>query len=393
MTKKNFAWPVTVMSYEDYYELKKCLDLNKDIYEKKIIIFGSGIRGTLFGVLLKRLGIESFQYCDNNEMKWGGEINGHEILNPEIIKNKEKEYRVLISTERSNEIERQLEKYGYRKNKHFFSIKSDIYDKYVDKFFEIKPIKFLILGDCGLSQISIFDSNYENLGEMMISKLGDNNVKVLAMHGMGMRAYYNILKIQLEMGMNPQTVLLMTNLEVFTGKHHILPRTQHLELFEKIKNKNLYGDNDLDDYILDLKKRINMIDSENEIWGKQENKMGNSEMILRMNYMYRIKKETEDINYLFEILKLCKKNSIKVIPFIPPVNYEYARSLIGLKFEERYKANVENVKIWIRNYGYEVLDLSFLLTSKLFAAKNTIDETANYDGRKKIMDEFSRIFY
>ena len=90
------------------------------------------------------------------------------------------------------------------------------------------------MGDCGITDLSIKDINRANLGDMLSERAGKNAVKVLAIHAMGMRAYYTIFKAHCEYVYKPKNIVLMVNMEVFTGKQHLLPRSQHAALIERI---------------------------------------------------------------------------------------------------------------------------------------------------------------
>lgn len=387
--KRNFAWPVTVMPYEDYIALKECVDQHRELLiNREIIIFGAGIRGSLFCKLMEIFGFEKLLFCDNNPDKWGGYMNQYEIYSPELIEGKRENAIVLISVENGHSIETQLEKIGYIKNKTYFFVESRIYPSYIKEFFRSDPIEILFLGDCGLSQISINDSYHSNLSDMMKKCFGEKRAKVLAMHGMGMRSYYNILKSQIQLEIIPKVLGLMVNFEVFTGKHHLLPRTQHVDLFAQILDEIEKPELELVEYHQLIKDRFNnfKLDVSSSYQGNHlEN---NRRMILRMNYMYSLKKNTEDMEYLVKILKLCRHEGISVLPFIPPVNYEYALECIGEKFKVAYDANCDKMKAWIEEQGIKLLDLSYILDPKCFADPKTIDETANYKGRQIILEQF-----
>ncbi|MCM1992625.1 hypothetical protein [Oceanirhabdus seepicola] len=387
--KRNFAWPVTIMPYEDYIALKECVEKHRDLLiNKEIIIFGAGIRGSLFCKLMEKFGYNQLLFCDNNPDKCGGYINQYEIHSPELIEEKRDNAIVLISVENGYSIEKQLEKSGYIKNKTYFFVESLIYPSYIEEFFRIDPIEILFLGDCGLSQISINDTNHNNLGHMIKNSFGEKRAKVLAMHGMGIRSYYNILKGQLHLGIIPKVVGLMVNFEVFTGKHHLLPRTQHVNLFGKILDDLQNPEFELVEYHQLIEERFNNFKLDVSSNYQGDHLENNRRMVLRMNYMYNIKKNTEDMEYLIKILELCKDKGIRVLPFIPPVNYEYAFECIGEKFKVAYDTNCEKMKAWVREQGDELLDLSYILGSEYFADPKTIDETANAKGRQMILEEF-----
>ncbi len=72
----------------------------------------------------------------------------------------------------------------------------------------------------------------------------------------------------------------------------------------------------------------------------------------------------------------------------------YAVSLFGEKFSEAYDKNVAYLKEIAEEYGVSILDLSYILKDYQFADLHTIDETANYEGRKlvveKLIEELNR---
>lgn len=377
------------MQYEDYITLKECVDQHMELLRnKEIIIFGAGIRGSIFCKLMEKFGYNQILFCDNNPDKWGGYVNQYEICSPKLIEEKRDKAIVLISVENGHSIEMQLEKSGYIKNTTYFSVEARIYPSYIKEFFRRDAIEILFLGDCGLSQISMNDNHHSNLGDMIKKCFGEKIAKVLAMHGMGMRSYYNILKSQLQLGIIPKVLGLMVNFEVFTGKHHLLPRTQHVELFKQILDELEKPDIEFVEYHQIIKERFNNFKLDVSSSYQGDYLENNRRMILRMNYMYSLKKNTEDMQYLIKILKLCREKKIRVLPFIPPVNYEYAFECIGEKFKVAYDANSDRMKAWIKEQGVELLDLSYILESKCFADPKTIDETANAKGRRIILEQF-----
>lgn len=148
---KNFTWPITTYLYEDYIKLKECLEKNKDkLKDKELIIFGAGIRGSLFGKLLPDFGYHSFIYVDNNKDKWGGYIEKEEhiIKNPDYLSKNITAKIIIISIEQDFLIIEQLLKLGYKKDINIFSPKTNVYDDYINEFFRQSDTEVLVLGDC-----------------------------------------------------------------------------------------------------------------------------------------------------------------------------------------------------------------------------------------------------
>lgn len=383
----NFAWPVTTILYEDYQFLDELMRRNASAFSgKSLIIFGAGIRGSIFAMILEKLGYREFTFVDNNKQKWGGCINSHRIESPEGLKPQKDGAVIIISVEDCSEIRRQLNADGWVEDKNFFAIQTNEYDDYVSAFERRGSIEYLVLGDCGLSQISLQDNQTDSLRVMIERELGKAKTKVLAMHGMGMRSYYNVLKWQLDIGIaKPSVLAIMVNFEVFTGRHHILPRTQHAPLFKKISECHAGNEDMLAYAALTESRSKELITDVSSASSAADSKDNNAKLVLRMNYMYRLRENSEDMEYMFRLFALAKSASAHVIPFIPPVNYMYADKICGEDFSIRYRCNLDMMKKCIKEKAnLDVLDLSFVLPDTSFADVTTIDETANYAGRETV---------
>lgn len=384
--KINYAWPVTTLCKYDYYALKKCMEENeKQFSNKKIILMGAGIRGTAFSILLKKFGYYNIAFTDNNEKKVGGTINEFPILPFSEIEAQRGQIAVIISVENGQVLKKQLADAGFEENRNFFYVESGLYDAYVEKFLEKKRTEYLLMGDCGITDISKTDNEFSNLGEMITEKLGEDQTKVLAVHAMGMRAFYHVLHAQIEYVEKPKIVAIMANFETFTGKQHVLPRSQHMPLIRRLSDAVENRDIELAEYADVTKERFENFKMDYFTSSKDTVKKMNSDrndrIVIRMNYMYELQEENECIVYLKKIISLCKEQDIKLFFFIPPANYQYAEELFGEKFGEKYNANVEKLKQIVNDRGIQVLDLSYALNRNQFASTCTIDETTNYEGR------------
>lgn len=383
----NFAWPVTTLCKYDYSALCIFVESNKNTLEsKKLVIFGAGIRGTAFSLMLEGMGYNNICFTDNNEKKIGGMINQFPIESfSELLKEKE-EIIIIISVENGDSIKEQLLEYGFIENSNMFMVDSGLYPKYINEFNREGNINFLVMGDCGLTDISIKDKNFINVEEMVKHGLGEENTKVLAMHGMGMRAFYNVIHAQIKYRSKPKVIAVMANFEVFTGKQHLLPRSQHAKLMELLSRSVMEDDEELKEYAELAKERfdnfrIDYFASSKSVLNSM-NKEKNDRIVLKMNYMYKLKEDNECVVYLKRIINLCKSENIHLFFFIPPVNYMYAEQLLGEEFTVKYHENIERLSNIIKAYDVEVLDLSYILDSSQFADINTIDETTNYMGRE-----------
>lgn len=386
----NFAWPVTTLCKYDYKALKEVVEKKSILFgQKKIVIFGAGIRGTSFSILLQKFGYDNIIFTDNNSQKIGGFINQFPIVSYDEIRNS-KDIVIINSVENGFSINSQLENDGFVKDIDYFYIENHLYDLYLKEFEKRINTDTIIMGDCGITDISKSDSDYTNLGELLKIQLGEKT-KVLAVHAMGMRAFYHVLKVHIDRIEVPKRVVIMANFETFTGKQHLLPRSQHARLIEMISNSLGNSDEELSEYVEVTKERFNnfkvdyFASSQKTLDKMSKDK--NDRIVIRMNYMYELKEDNECIVYMKKIINLCNRNGIKLLFFIPPANYMYAEELYGDKFSERYDANVKKLKHIIDENNAVLLDLSYLLENDKFADVHTIDETANLEGRKKVADK------
>ena len=384
--KTNFAWPVTSINNEDYKQLMKCVINNASVFScKTIAIFGAGIRGTEFSILLCKNGYSDIVFTDNNKEKWYGCINDYTIVPPDTIITDYKKYVIIISIENGYAVANQLKQAGLSENIDFFYICTDLYSKYMIKFNRNCNEKYLIMGDCEFTTISLKDKKKENLGEIIEAALGEHNTKVLAMHGMGLRAHYNAFSTQILLGMTPEIIVIMINFDTLTGKQHLLPRSQHVELIKQMMISANGKNEELNEYYELVNKRFNNVNTEfftGEKKGKNDINQA-ARLYFMLNYMYKLNIDTEGIIYLRKMILLAHSNGIDVLPFIPPVNYMFAEQVLGDDFRVRYEQNVSKVRSILKEYMLNILDLSFAFTSDKFAEENTPDETLNYEGRIK----------
>lgn len=387
---KNYAWNVNAVSKDVYFYFEtKVNQLRQVLEKKKIVVFGAGIRGNLLAMILEKNGFYSFCFTDNNGEKWGGNINGHDILPVSDVYDKIGEVYVLIAIEGCEKVVLQLEKNGFQEGENYTSLDTSLYDLYMKEFLRKYDGKVLVFGDCGLTHISLSDSDDCSMGEMLKQSLGGELVKILAMHGMGIHSFYHILKTQVFMYGFPETLVMMINFDTLTGKQHLLPRSQHLNLLERIYQYS-GEDEEFEAYLQVVRERsenfqIELV-SENGEHGYEER----LKLYLRLNYMYRLKKDNENLVYLERTLQWLGQNGVRVITYIPPVNYQLAERL-GLKnFQQRYQSNLDILFEILNKYRCKVLDFSYLLPENEFSTVTTADETANYVGRQKQVENLVR---
>lgn len=403
---KNYAWPITAISKEDYTVILECIQNNEALFnEKKILIFGAGIRGAEIAVILEGEGYTNIEFTDNNREKWGGVIDSYPIISVKEALDKREEVVYLISVEEGAPIAEQLRQEGLVEDKDFFFPKNDLYQRFMDEFKRDIQDKPLIMGDCMFEVISFDDTNKDSLTEVIQQNLGYDNVKLLTMHGMSLPSFYHVLKGQINCGMQPSVLVVMLNFETLTGKQHLLPRSQHTQLAKMVSKVAPDPDGELKRYALLTEERVKNVQAEFFTTNKNSAKASNNKkgkisdsaakVFFKLNYMYKLDTEMESIQYLRKIMRMAKENGFKVIPFVPPVNYQRGIELFGELFEEAYGSNLRALTQVVEDGGFHMLDLSHICTRELFAHESTPDETTNYEGRRlvasKVCEEIKRV--
>ncbi|MBQ8799827.1 MAG: hypothetical protein IJZ55_09710 [Lachnospiraceae bacterium] len=404
---QNYAWPITAVSKEDYTVILDCVRENKEKFEgKQILIFGAGIRGAEFSVVLEGEGYTNIVFTDNNKEKWGGVIDGYPIISVEEALNRRENVVYMISVEEGDSIRDQLLNAGLEENKDFYYPKADLYERFTEEFRRPMKDEILVMGDCMFEVISFYDKNKDSLSEIMQQQLGYENVKLLTMHGMGMPSFYHVLKGQLNCGYKPSVFVVMLNFETLTGKQHLLPRSQHTKLARMVSETAPDPDEELKRYAELTEERVKNVQAEFFTTNNMSSaKMSNnskgkisdsaSKVFFKLNYMYKLDTEMESIQYLREVLRMAKEKDFQVLPFVPPVNYQRGEELFGSAFEQAYSHNLTALTEVVEEEGFHLLDLSHICTRELFAHASTPDETTNYEGRtlvaKKICEELCRM--
>ena len=130
---KRMEWPLKTAQKEILKAFDQFVIENKSFLEnKKLLVWGASVRGTLLGMILEKKGLIDFLYIDNDERKWGNHINGHSILNPNEVRNQLQNTFILIPVEYPEEICKQLYSWGLKEDS-FAVIKSNIEKSYTEE--------------------------------------------------------------------------------------------------------------------------------------------------------------------------------------------------------------------------------------------------------------------
>lgn len=104
--------------------------------KKDVVIFGVGTSGLRTKELLKRTTLNLLNFCDNDPASWGTEIEGVKVISPKELLNLAGHAQIVISSQWSQEINKQLMELGIMDsvivNKHDTTILDNL-----DKLFEV----------------------------------------------------------------------------------------------------------------------------------------------------------------------------------------------------------------------------------------------------------------
>lgn len=394
MTEKiNYAWPVTSENASVYnYFLKKIDKIKGNLIDKRISIFGSGIRGCCILKILEMNGFKNIIFIDNNTEKQNNLINDYDIVSFEEALNYKQEQVFLVSPEGCNKIHDQLREAGLQENKEWFSFSVSAYDSYIEEYKRPLQDYLLVMGDCAFTHIALDDSNFDSLGTMIRNKAGEASCKVLDMHGMGQQAYYHIAHSLIERKEKPSAFLLLLMIETMAPKVPIMPRTQHPWLIKSLSD--ISNNREFSEYAKLTQERFDRFQV--EAFSSFDNKIGKDtekeKLYMNINYLFKFRETTEGVVYLKKTIRMMNEENIPVILYIPPVNYFQGERLFGADFKQKYETNFIKLYETLEkdNLKYEVVDASYLLELDDFAAPNTIDETCNYNGRLKSIRYLSK---
>ena len=389
--KIDFAWPVTSENALVYqYFQSEVVRLRDNLAESRIVIFGSGIRGCCLLHILEQHGFQKIVFCDNNPEKQGHLIHDYDICSLSDALSYRGRQVFLVSPENSGSMRDQLIGAKLEEGRDWFSFDLSVYHAYLAEYQRPVDDHMLVMGDCAFSHIALTDQVTDSLGDMMKTSFGQERCKVLAMHGFGQQAQHHILHALLDREERPLLLLLLLVMEALTPKAHLMPRTQHPTLIRRLLDATEQPRAEFSAYAELAEERFRRFQVESFASFKKTEDDTSEKLYMQMNYLFRIKEETEGVVYLKKTIRLMNEHGIPIVLYVPPVNYMQGERFFGVDFKARYQENFTKLYGFLDREGldYHVADASFLLTADEFAAANTIDETSNYAGRSKLLHFF-----
>ena len=354
---------------------------------KTIVIFGAGILGLQFANTLISLGISDFIFCDNDENKWGRRICNTQVVTPQSIVNRKRDYYVFLAIENYFECAEQLKKSGYKQGDNFYNLTNCSEKKWIEDYKKDLSAEVLVLGDCTATTISMEDQMKQSIKNLIYK---ENKIKVLAMNGMYMRAFYNVLLMSLNKMEAINKVVMLLNLDIFGNKYHLLSKNQHENVFDEMFKMFEGNDIEINSFMITLKERRKNTSICNYVSPNRDEDLSESKVEqgrrnhLRLNYLYDLIEDNESVRYLDKMLCKCLEYDIEPYFVFMPVNWELGEKYYGKVFYEKYNKVKDIIYNHIIDKRGKVLDLSFFLSLDDFIYLRSTNEGIRETGRRKI---------
>ncbi len=386
MKETNFEFPILSINKNEYENVKRWIsEYRAKISEKKLYIFGAGIRGNMFLKLLEEEHISVTGFGDNSTEKQGGYIKNYPILSMDDICSDLDNNVILVSTENYYEIDRMLAEKGCQKNLHYFIIENDIYPSFYKEFFRGGEIKYIVFGDCFFTELDIDDLSGLTMGEMIKAAGGVDGTKVLSIHGMCIPSFYYLMREQLNLGIRPKAVGFIVNIPFCNGIQTKLPQSQHSVLLKQIEEGLPQYSETFSNYVRLAEERSKNINAKSFSTNRVRNNDNIERILTKTRYMYELNEENENIEFLKRLVQLLLENNIKPVPFIPALNYFSGIEWFGEAFNVKYNRICQQIKEKLQKMGVSILDMSLLLDKSYFTG-DRMTKFPSEEGKRKEID-------
>lgn len=366
-TAVNYEFPIISLNRDEYNAISNWIQTHAlMLSQKKLYIFGAGIRGNLMLKLLEENGINVTGFGDNSIEKQKGYLKQYPILSMDEICRNPKDSVILVSPENYHEIEKMLEAKGRIKNVDFFVIDNTTYKTFYRNFFEKDHINYILFGDCFFTELDIDDLEGRTMGELARNTIGYDKTKILSLQGLCIPGFYYLMKEQINLGIQPKAVAFIVNVPFCNGIQTKLPQSQHSLLFKQISEALPHDHKDFSAYVQLTEERSKNINADAFSTKNVRNSVNIEKILTKTRYMYDLKGNNENVLYMIKLIHLLQSHNIKPVPFIPALNYSSAVEWFGSVFSDKYGNICKELKKYCEKEGAELLDMSMLLNKDYF---------------------------
>lgn len=382
-------WPIaSVVDEEKQYfnEVAKMCRGKKG----KIFIWGAGVRGTLMGYSLERIGITDFSYIDSSVEKQRNKLNGRNIFSSDILRESQENF-VIVSVENNSEIIAHLESIGYREGKNYLVLNPIADEIYLKALNSVVKEKQLVLGGSILRNVELDDER--NCLAEMIEEVYD--VQVLAMNAMPLSIAYFVLSNLSYRNMLPGEVTIVLGYEMFSDCNHLLPRTQKLNIVKQLMDTG-YDREELEAYYERAQERAQdyFVERQHSPYrdGDEVNKIREGAGA----YMERLfgggfSPMNESFTYFRRIIALMESKNVRGNFVWEPVNYQQYEKYLGEKYTNTVETLLRQVDGAVGS-DMRIFKYNHLLDDRYFVAFHTVSEAVKADGREAFVRKLSNVF-
>lgn len=390
-------WPIKSANKETINSLEEQIDANKQLWQgKKLYIWGAGVRGTLTGLLLEQHGFENFLYIDGDSRKWGKNICGHSICSSvEFLTTCTQNDFILIPLEYSEEVKSTLLAYEFVEKENFLILKTNESKTFVNHFLVKHNSKFLMIGGSLFNEVSLCEKG-PSLAERLSSLFGEN-ANILSINCLSLVGYYHLIRMKIMCNYIPKETCIFLTWDLMTEYAHLLPRNQHVELFELLKKNCDIYDQSLDDFIANTQKRSCNYKLEFEkspirvFEGSRPLLQYIHRNYLEKSLLFSLETSTESFEYLNRIIDICKQYSIRCSIFFLPYNYQFVEDYFGKEARAIVNKNMKIIEDIFLPRNIKLYDLGRLLESQYFETTVTVNDAIYNTGIKKLAQEIYKI--
>lgn len=384
-------WPILCAEKSLIESIENLIDNHKDILEqKKIYIWGAGVRGTVLGLLMEQNGLMDYEYIDGDPEKQGKSMSGHFIVSSECLE-KNNEF-IIISIEQSEDVVILLKNMGYSKEKDYIVLKTTESKGYMEMIRNIEDGDNVVIGGSIFNAVGLSEQN-KSLVDMIL-KMQETKPIVLNCLSLGV-IFYTLKLLYVEYKKSPHKVIVFLSREMVSDVNHKLSRTQKVEILEKIYNQFRKKDYELEMYIQEAKVRaqntyiekcfspVRGDDSEDVI-------VDSKKKYCMDEIMTGFEEKNESINYMKRIISITKAYHSEICFVWEPFNYEENKRYFGNGFSNIMQVYIDKLKKIIGDENM-LFDWSDLLNEQYFISLITINDALTFRGIEVVANEIRKL--
>ena len=378
-------WPQNTIDTITYNSFKNQISRLNNL-NRKIYIWGAGVRGILCAMVLQEEGINFQAFIDSDSQKHKETLNGYRIIGVEEIDLPSS--FIIVTMENNKTVVRKLYECGLSETIDYLCLNTNVDIEYVKKIMEDK--ENLIVGSSLCAGVPYSDKCWKSIQDI----LADNkSIACAGISCLSMKLIYYSLLTRCEKSKKLKNFMFLFSWENVLPFGHLLPRTQKPMLLKCLLNE-LLESKYAGDLVNEIKEEIELAEVRSEnyefenIYSPQRiNNAGIDLEYARNSILASFEESCEEVNYLRKLSEYLLKNKIQCFFIIEPINHELANELLGEKFYEEYGLKVQKLQNYLKQFSWHVYDASYLFGQSEYEGINSFYEGLMFSGRKKLTDK------